>query len=153
MKTSELTGPALDWAVAKCGAKSDCVFKHTTADLHVQFDGPESGVVVHAGEGVEWNVGEYCREWSAAQFPGLLEHEWNYTPSTNWSQGGPIIERENISLAGKDPLHDCWAAMTQYGGHKQDGPTPLIAAMRCYCCSKLGDEIDIPEELCQSQNS
>jgi hypothetical protein len=28
-----------------------------------------------------------------------------------------------------------------------DGPTPLIAAMRCYVASKLGDEIDIPEEL------
>ena len=27
------------------------------------------------------------------------------------------------------------------------GPTPLIAAMRCYCCAKLGDEVDIPDEL------
>ena len=28
------------------------------------------------------------------------------------------------------------------------GPTPLIAAMRCYVSGKLGDEVDIPEELC-----
>ena len=27
------------------------------------------------------------------------------------------------------------------------GPTPLIAAMRCYVASKLGDDVDIPEEL------
>jgi hypothetical protein len=27
------------------------------------------------------------------------------------------------------------------------GPTPLIAAMRCYVASKLGDEVDVPEEL------
>ena len=27
------------------------------------------------------------------------------------------------------------------------GPTPLIAAMRCYVRAKLGDEINIPEEL------
>lgn len=27
------------------------------------------------------------------------------------------------------------------------GPTPLIAAMRCYVASKLGDEVEIPEEL------
>jgi hypothetical protein len=27
------------------------------------------------------------------------------------------------------------------------GPTPLIAAMRCYVASKLGDDINIPEEL------
>ena len=26
-------------------------------------------------------------------------------------------------------------------------PTPLIAAMRCYVASKLGDEVDVPEEL------
>jgi hypothetical protein len=27
------------------------------------------------------------------------------------------------------------------------GPTPLIAAMRCYVASRLGDEVDVPEEL------
>ena len=27
------------------------------------------------------------------------------------------------------------------------GPTPLIAAMRCYVTSKLGDEVEIPEAL------
>ncbi len=33
------------------------------------------------------------------------------------------------------------------GGKWGMGPTPLIAAMRCYVASKLGDEVDIPEEL------
>jgi hypothetical protein len=28
-----------------------------------------------------------------------------------------------------------------------DGTTPLIAAMRCYVASKLGDEVEIPVEL------
>ena len=28
------------------------------------------------------------------------------------------------------------------------GPTALIAAMRCYVASKLGEEVDVPEELC-----
>lgn len=28
-----------------------------------------------------------------------------------------------------------------------DGTTPLIAAMRCYVASKLGDVVDVPEEL------
>ena len=27
------------------------------------------------------------------------------------------------------------------------GPTPLIAAMRCFVASKLGDEVDVPDEL------
>jgi len=31
------------------------------------------------------------------------------------------------------------------------GPTPLIAAMRCYVASKMGDEIDVPTELGESK--
>jgi hypothetical protein len=31
--------------------------------------------------------------------------------------------------------------------NRSSGPTPLIAAMRCYVASKLGDEIEIPENL------
>jgi hypothetical protein len=31
--------------------------------------------------------------------------------------------------------------------HQGHGPTPLIAAMRCYVQSKLGDEVEAPEEL------
>lgn len=79
------------------------------------------------------------------------ELSWVYSPSTDWSQGGPIIEREKIRL--DCPWPDSWNA-----GHKHaskidgvtswvDGPTPLIAAMRCYVSSKLGDTVDVPEEL------
>jgi hypothetical protein len=105
IKTSELTGAALDWAVAECaGYRLDLV--------------PEG----------------------------------SYTPSTNWSQGGPIIEREGIGL---DQYADYprWQAFTpapeqQSGQAVCTGPTPLIAAMRCYCASKLGHEVDVSDELC-----
>lgn len=30
-----------------------------------------------------------------------------------------------------------------------NGPTPLISAMRCYVAFKLGDEVDVPDELCR----
>ena len=104
MKTNELTGATLDWAVAKCeGYRLDLV--------------PE-------GE---------------------------YTPSTDWSQGGPIIEREGVGL---DQYADYpqWQAFTpapeQPSGQAVcNGPTPLIAAMRCYVASKMGAEIDLPKEL------
>lgn len=98
MKTSELTGAALDWAVAKC--------------LH-----------------------------------GNLFME---PYSTNWAQGGPIIEREGMHVdclrQGESPV---WEAWPYAGGTKfiQQGETPLIAAMRCYVASKLGDEVEIPEGL------
>lgn len=66
-----------------------------------------------------------------------------YAPSTNWSQGGPIIERHVFEL--RDLSDDGWEAVGMSA--TITGPTPLIAAMRCYVASKLGDEIEIPEEL------
>ena len=73
-----------------------------------------------------------------------------YSPSTNWAQGGPIIEREWICA---DRLMDgrWWACKRTNAGDsmlfQNAGPTPLIAAMRCYVTSKMGDEVEIPEEL------
>jgi hypothetical protein len=113
MKTSELSGPALDWAVAKL--EGDLV--------------PTGGVMIQT---------------------------WPYY-ATNWAHGGPVIEREKISVA-LDEGETEWEAVTEAalgsmfgtglrGEHWQQGPTPLIAAMRCFVESKLGNEIDIPEEL------
>jgi hypothetical protein len=102
IKTSELTGAALDWAVAM------------------------------------------TENWAGADF--------KVKPySTDWAQGGPIIEREKIEVC---PVHGAWRATPDRSGYPNCetpwffGQTPLIAAMRCYVASKLGDEVDVPEELC-----
>lgn len=106
IKTSELQGAALDWAVAKC-------------------------------EGV-FEVGG-----SPSNEP-LYFFQIGYTPSTNWTQGGPIIERENMAV-----LRHCGEWVAQISGcAMQYADKPLIAAMRYYVASKLGDEVEIPEELC-----
>lgn len=68
--------------------------------------------------------------------------------STDWEQGGPIIEREGISTWVFDDV--TWRAQGRIGsGVDQvfEGPTLLVAAMRCYVASKLGDEVDIPQEV------
>lgn len=60
----------------------------------------------------------------------------------DWAQGGPIIGRESINLTkmhGHGWHADC--------GQVNVGRTPLIAAMRCYVASKLGNEIEIPDEI------
>jgi hypothetical protein len=61
---------------------------------------------------------------------------------------GPIIEREEISV---NWANGQWQAHTQNDQDEYEqieyGPTPLIAAMRCYVASKMGDEIDLPKEL------
>lgn len=67
-----------------------------------------------------------------------------FEPSTDWTQGGPIIERERLHLKPVGNTYRCYdynATIWEYG------PTPLIAAMRCYVASKLGGEVEIPEEL------
>lgn len=75
-----------------------------------------------------------------------------FSPSTDWAQGGPIIDREM-----REHGFDVWrtADMAQCAATYERGlpdsyiygSTPLIAAMRCYVASKLGDEVEIPEEL------
>jgi hypothetical protein len=113
IKTNELTGAALDWAVAKCEGGHIGV-----ANNGVFFD-------AHDGDGFT-----------------------SFEPSTDWAQGGPIIDREHISTA-----YVYWGEWEAWDDKtmpppKYRGPSPLIAAMRCYVASKLGDEVDVPEELC-----
>ena len=64
--------------------------------------------------------------------------------SSDWAHGGPIIEREVISVYR---MTSDWSAAYNPSGATQDGPTPLIAAMRCYVSNRLGNEVEVPEEL------
>jgi hypothetical protein len=68
--------------------------------------------------------------------------------STNWAHGGPIIEREGITIArmGEYQWSEWGAALNNFDFDKE-GKTPLIAAMRCYVASKLGDTVEIPTDL------
>ena len=111
VKTSELTGDAIDWAVAKCEG--------------------------HAGK------------WINDDLEG--NHiEKAYSPSTDWAQGGSIIEREGINLfLRKGSIAKAGKPWLAYNDKHVEalGPTLLIAAMRCYVESKLGDRVEVPEEL------
>ena len=78
------------------------------------------------------------------------DNGWFLAFSTDWAQGGPIIEREGINLFQRKGVAAkqgrAWLAYTDKY-LEQAGRTPLIAAMRCYVASKLGDEVDVPKEL------
>lgn len=121
IKTSELTDAALDWAVAKC-----------------------EGVVNHDGNPVLFRF-TGSGKYGVRSMPNL--NSGHYRPQ-EWKDGGPIIEREHIELdrPWKGPGAGRWSAWIsqEYNGY---GDTALIAAMRCHVASKLGDEIDIPDEL------
>jgi hypothetical protein len=75
----------------------------------------------------------------------------DYSPSYYWDQAGPIIERERIFIK-PCTSSNLWRSyiMSKTGegvSHSCIGERPLIAAMRCYVHSKLGDEVEIPEGL------
>lgn len=118
VKTAEMTLLALNWAVAKYEGK---------------------GLGSWTGEMLTLRISQ-----------GVRPPDY----SGDWSQGGPIIEREEIGIKRNAPCSAGreWEASPSItakgaGGRYGYGPTPLIAAMRCYVASKLGDEIEIPEEL------
>jgi len=71
-----------------------------------------------------------------------------YSFSTNWIQGGPLIERERIDVFSVRNGNG-WCARSDVRVYNGYGPTPLIAAMRCLVASKLGDTVQIPSELIQ----
>lgn len=99
-------------------------------------------VAVCEGVDVRWNAA-----YEQLLLVGYYYVVWQ--PHKNWVQGGPIIERERVALLGLDEGE--WEAWVYFARGevlcKTYGTTPLIAAMRCYCCSKLGDEVDVPDEL------
>ena len=121
IKTSELFDAALDWAVAKCEGHSLPPFPGRG-----QTRGPKECWI---------NVSPSSHE--------------TFSPSTDWGRGGPIKTRERISTQIK---HDGWWVACIY--NMNDDPTyvqlahsELVAAMRCLVASKLGDEVDVPEDL------
>jgi len=106
IKTANLSGIALDWAVAKCESR---LFSPYASSKH------------------------------------------HFAPSNRWSHGGPIIERIDgfvlKSWIESSSEGKCQAEIHNYEGDWiAFGPTILIAAMRCYVASKMGDTIEITEE-------
>ena len=122
IKTSELIGPALDWVVA-------CI------------KGSKYGVVCFDP-----------KTKRVYETEGLRQVGVNWSPSTNWAQGGPLIEREWLDITpwpNEADEYYRWTCVQHDTPNLSlmQGPTPLIAAMRCLVASRLSDEVDIPEEL------
>lgn len=67
--------------------------------------------------------------------------------ATDPSQAYPIIFREGIDFGKNGPVGTPTAYEASISSAIYYGPTPLIAAMRCYVSSKLGDEVEVPKEL------
>lgn len=172
IKTNKLVGSPLDWAVAVCEGHNVVVlavqeqkerwFQHVEpkdrekeqkafADHIEETLRPEIRVLSDDG---------YKRYPTHQEAPMLFGQGLpSFRYSTNWSQGGPIIEREGIELLCNLTAVEAerfsksradWQAFYRHRRRTEErsyATTPLVAAMRCYVASKLGDEVDVPETL------
>lgn len=129
MKVSELTGAKLNYWVAKADGKD--------AEIVPQR-------VFGSGYGITLVDGT----------PACMVGIDYFDPSTNWAHGGPIIEREQITVEcwqdtdGRSGMRDVFWSASIHGSMKnegregyEDGPSPLIAAMRAFVASKYGEEV------------
>lgn len=121
VKTAELSGSALDWAVAKAVPQ-----KHWPVILG----------------------GKVYLDTDYDHIP--------YSPSTDWSQGGPLIQKHGCDLNCIAPANcweaNCWDDLVPTPGlHLQEAETPLIAACRAIVAAKLGDVVQVPAELIGEQ--
>ena len=107
------------------------------------------------GQAFDWVVTtlekpEACKygieDWREQRKYTVVNGEYVYRWHQSWAQGGPIIEREKIAAVYR--AGEYWLSYTFDGAEFEGvGPTPLIAAMRCYVASKLGNEVEVPEDL------
>ena len=112
---------------------------------------PKVKTEILAGKALDWAVA-WCEEKGKSNraAPAFLD---TFKPSTDWSQGGPILEREVISLNNNPSIYfevaedHKWVATYDDLRRPQVGSTMLIAGMRCYVATTLGTEVDIPETL------
>jgi len=122
VKTAELAGEALGWAIGKAEG------------LDVFLAPPEYGN--------PWRV--FARYQAAA-----TERTGRYNPWEDWALGGPLIEQHMVSLHCPQSTDDVWAGwvITDQGEYCQAGNYALIAASRAIVAAKIGDTVKVPKEL------
>jgi hypothetical protein len=99
----------------------------------IELTGEKLNLAVHLA------LAKSGQELLCVGFPELLAY------STSWRLAGPIIERERIALVCPS-TGDFWEARkagSPIPATYYRGPTPTIAAMRCFVSDKIGDEVDL----------
>ncbi|OKQ99425.1 phage protein NinX family protein [Pseudomonas aeruginosa] len=127
VKTFELEGQALDWAVG-------CIEDE-------QIERKQIGWLL-------MNL----KVWVPLPDTPYFDIVTHWSPSTDWSQGGPLIQQYGCDLNCLAPANaweaNCWdSAVPQPDLHICEGETPLIAVCRAIVRAKLGDTVKIPAEL------
>ncbi|HEN8732262.1 DUF2591 domain-containing protein [Pseudomonas sp. A2] len=132
VKTADLIGEALGWAVGKAEG----------LDLLLEPPGYN---------GVPWRV--------FARYQGqAIEHTKRYNPWEDWALGGPLAVKYQVSLipeahegAEGTEMSERWRAGVYYKAGEHYGTdycgTALIAACQAVVATEFGDTVQVPKEL------
>lgn len=127
VKTAELTAQALDWAVSLV-------------------------------EGVEY-IKDYIVTTERNLIGDLLSSSStsNYRPSTNWAQGGPLVDKYHVDFStqgvDEDASQSIEATVQDFESMEcwtTEGDTRLQAMCRAIVVAKLGDVVQVPAELVET---
>ena len=164
IKVSEATPNQLDWLVAKCegfDTRNDCIVEY----MNEQDSDDLMEFVCMADD--EYHARDQLTD--AHPESTFVSAYWRgFKITADWSFCGPIIEREKIDLEFMDNFEAWCGSVVREDGQDREsysddqdresytaeqksfvgyGPTPLIAVCRCYVASKMGDVVEVPEEL------
>ncbi|QXI40446.1 phage protein NinX family protein [Pseudomonas xantholysinigenes] len=129
VKTADLAGEALNWAVA--------VVAH--GKVYVYPDGglcpPEGTVSMNDDDGTLWvNSGGFHPK-----------DQW--APSTNWAQGGPLFDEHWPTFSFAEGLVRAEVIVASGQMFSAIGPDYLVAACRAIVAARHGEPINVPKEL------
>lgn len=112
-------------------------------------------------EGHEWRCPWMLKESGLVQWQSYEAAWGNPTPDycDNWSDMGEVIDRTGMAVGRcwndgqqrTNPYDAAYAYLPFVGGEcvgiKEYGASPLIAAARCYVVSRMGNVVEVPDEL------
>lgn len=105
---------------------------------------------VELAKGTHWSLNGYF-VFKRPTGTEYVDKHAEYAYSTGWAQGGLLLDRlieEGWRLSKAD--YDLGIKMYRFRDDLIEiwrGPTTLITVCRTYVASKLGDTVEIPEEL------
>ena len=119
VKTAELVGSALDWAVA------------TALGAHAAANGSSE----------IWGNKIWC-------VPGFENMRWDdWTPTRDWAQGGTLRDKYDAGIEPDVPDGLRYAYVPGRDLDGSFGETALIALCRVIVATELGDVVQVPAEL------
>lgn len=126
IKTAELIGEALGWAVAIAEGLSPII-------APAAYGNPARVFVQSSSEFVD---------------------DYRYRPWQDWTDGGQLIDKHQFNIVAGNTHGLCVVKSWSMGVVARtypDGETHLIAAMRAIVAARLGEEVEIPNELIEAK--